>query len=54
MTSQEQVSMLIDQLDNVRRAIYAQDTEKELKRQEKVLTIKLETYGVAVQDLPKE
>lgn len=53
VTKEEQATMMIDRLMDVRRAMKSEDKQKELENQEKVLIVKLEALGVTVSDLPE-
>ena len=52
LTKEEQASMMIDRLMDVRRVQHAADKEKELANQERILIAELEALGVTVSDLP--
>ena len=54
MTDKEQIAMVIDVYTDLQRIANAPDRDKEINNQLKKARIKLEVFGIAVDDLKME
>lgn len=51
MSNQELIKELVDQYTNLQRIKNAEDPQKEISNQMKVLEVKLQAFGIVTQDI---